>query len=78
MTRITKRDLDGLCDTIKDTLGDDSYSVEYGYGKPRLYRQNGSREVSPRLPSGELYQWMWAYLEGIRDADRCYRLRETL
>ena len=66
MPRITQRDLDGVCETLRKETGID-YSIGSmtgcGY---RLYRDNESREISPRLPRGQLYMWMWAYLDGYR------------
>ena len=45
------------------------YFVQYAYGRPRLMRQGGSIDVSPRLPAGQLADWMRAFLAGI-DASR--------
>lgn len=82
--RTTRADLDGLCNIINHALlcepgtpctaldPDRAYTVEYAYGRPRLYRDRGSVEVSPRLPAGELAQWMRAFIAGI-DAARYMR-----
>lgn len=67
MPRITERDLDGVCETIRKETGDATYSIGYTDGVPRLYRDNEAREVSPRLPKPALYDWLWAYLDGIRE-----------
>lgn len=40
------------------------FEVEWAYGAPRLMANRGSRDVSPRLPSGELLQWMHAFFDG--------------
>lgn len=42
-----------------------NYTVEFGYGKPRLYSHHGSVEISPRLSVSALYDWMHAYIAGI-------------
>jgi hypothetical protein len=50
------------------------YTVEYAYGSPRLMARDGSVDVSPRLPRGELAQWLRAFIAGqesvIRQAPR--------
>jgi hypothetical protein len=75
VNRTTAADLDELARIINRALGltdrpDDAYDVEYAYGRPRLYRAGGSREVSPRLSTGELAEWMRAYIDGIDAARR--------
>ena len=66
MPRITQHDLDNVCRLISEETGTDhTIGSMTGHGC-RLYRDNESREVSPRLPRGQLYMWMWAYLDGYR------------
>ena len=69
MARITRSDLDRLAELINRRLesrGDRwQHSIGYAYGRPRLERAEGSVDVSPRLSTGELYQWMHAYLAGM-------------
>ena len=77
MGRTTRADLDGLANIINHALlcepgtpcerldPAQAYTVAYAYGRPRLERANGSVDVSPRLPRGELAQWMRAYIAGI-------------
>jgi hypothetical protein len=62
--------LDELADLINRRLGELSgtYFVQFAYGRPRLFRSGGAVEVSPRLPTGELAQWMRAYISGIEAA----------
>ena len=49
------------------------FSVGYAYGKPRLYRNDNSREVSPRLPKDQLADWIGAFIYGIEvGRDRIY------
>ena len=70
MPRTTQRDLDGVCETLRRETGAD-YTIGSMTGQGyRLYRDNESREISPRLPKGQLYDWMWAYLDGIREGRR--------
>jgi hypothetical protein len=78
--RTTRANLDGLCDIINHALlcepgtpctaldPDKAYRVEYAYGRPRLVRAGGSVDVSPRLPTGALADWMRAYIAGINAA----------
>ena len=62
--RTTRAELDQLC-AIINRATDGDYEVQYAYGRPRLVRANGSVDVSPRLSTGELAQWMRAMLTGI-------------
>ena len=68
--RTTKADLERVVVVIRRMTGDDTYGIGYAYGQPRLERADGSRGVSPRLPSGELRRWMGAYLDGIMVGQR--------
>jgi hypothetical protein len=75
MPRITERDLDGVCETIRKATGNDSYRIAYAYGRPRLERAHPTltgaiEDISPRLPKPALYDWLWAYLDGIREGCR--------
>ena len=75
--RTTRRELDELANIINHALlcapgvrcvdldPERAYRIEYAYGRPRLVRNGGSVDVSPRLPAGELAQWMRAYIGGI-------------
>jgi len=69
MPRITQRDLDNAATVLQNATGNPTYRIEYAYGQPRLYRDHpklsGPQEVSPRLPRGELYQWISAYIDGV-------------
>ena len=75
----TKADLYRLQDAINNyriQLGlSGNYVVRYAYGKPRLEKNDradetgGSSYISPRLPPGQLLEWMHAYLAGM-DASR--------
>lgn len=69
MARRTRRDLDQLAEAIDVALGlpGDTHQIISAYGQPRLFRDEGSVEVSPRLPTGQLFLWMSAYRRGIFD-----------
>ena len=44
-------------------------TVEWAYGQPRayLYNHNGDMlsELSPRLSTGEMKRWLYAFLKGL-------------
>lgn len=65
MARTSKSDLNHKADSLSKLTGMD-FSVEWAYGRPRLMVDRGSRDVSPRLPSGELSQWIQAFWMGIQ------------
>jgi hypothetical protein len=44
---------------------DFTITLEYAYGKPRLYTHNGARELSPRLSNANLYIWLSGYIEAM-------------
>ena len=44
---------------------DFTITLEYAYGKPRLYTHNSSRELSPRLSNANLYIWLSGYIEAM-------------
>lgn len=81
MTRVTKADLEALVRVLNNRLGrpvewgkPGNLYVQEGYGNgPRLYEQlglaRGTREVSPRLPRGQMAQYIRAMLVGIDFAE---------
>lgn len=79
MTRITRNQLDTraiIIDRVLD-LPVDTHTVEYAYGQPRLVRDGGSVDVSPRLPSGQLNDWMGAFIAGATATKPLPALAET-
>ena len=70
--RTTRDQLDSLVRVINRSLDTDTFEIEYAYGRPRLTRANRSVDVSPRLSTGELAQWLHAFIDGI-DARRSVR-----
>lgn len=62
--RITKKQLYAKAEFINKLSGLD-ISVGYAYGHPRAYLNNESKELSPRLPAGQLWDWLDAFQTGI-------------
>jgi hypothetical protein len=46
------------------------YSLDYAYGGVRLVYANGSRDISPRLSRGKLYDWLHAFKAGQESIER--------
>lgn len=73
MTRTTKADLQRKEDLINRYLHKHGYSVrlfvQYAYGRPRAYEytiaNDMRRELSPRLPTGEMDLWLTAFAKGL-------------
>ena len=66
MPRTTQKDLEQLVKILnRRTGGVHDFEIEYAYGRPRLVVNRGSTDVSPRLSTGELQRWIWAFLEGM-------------
>lgn len=71
MARITRKNLVALVGALRRQTGDSSYYIGEAYGQCRLERicnGGGCEDVSPRLPSGQLYEWMHAFLKGFHTA----------
>ncbi len=64
--RITKKDLQTRLMLVHLSTHDTGYYIEWAYGQPRLMLKsdNGHVDVSPRLSTGRLYQWMMAFVMG--------------
>ena len=65
--RTTRKDLEGLATVLNNCTNRPAgyYFVQYAYGQPRLMAADGSREVSPRLPAGQLADWLRAFIAGV-------------
>ncbi len=67
--RTTMRTLRGRLAYLREVTGDDQYTIRRAYGRPRLDwihpETTGIRDISPRLSSGALYQWMGAFIAGF-------------
>lgn len=64
MARTSSKDLDNVARHLSAMAGK-PYTVGWAYGRPRLYTDGESTEVSPRLPSGQLLEWMYAFAKGF-------------
>lgn len=45
-------------------------SIGWAYGRPRVSSKDGSRDISPRLPMGEMQIWLNGYQSATWDATR--------
>ena len=71
--RATKSDIRQVERVINGTLERAGYNiricVEWAYGQPRAYRRGieGSwrSELSPRLSTGEMIRWLYAFHDGL-------------
>ena len=64
--RTTNAELNQLVRIINSNVGTypNDYSLDNAYGSNKLVRKAGSVSVSPRLPAGQLAEWMRAFLAG--------------
>ncbi len=62
--RVTKTQLQQKAAHISQLSGLD-VSIGYAYGHPRAYLSNESKELSPRLPAGQRWEWLNAFEEGF-------------
>jgi len=67
MARTSKKNLDELAKSISRAVGGEPFYIDWSYGHPSLYRRSGggAQDISPRLPSGQLWEWMRAFLRGF-------------
>ncbi len=70
MKRTTKDSLQTLANICNNRVPQNGwkFSIEYAYGRPRLILEDEKlccRDVSPRLPKGQLVMWIGAFLDGI-------------
>ena len=71
--RTTRKELRERIKGLRNHTGLD-LSIEWAYGQPRVYqgtvvttdrgRSVGRRELSPRLPTGQMKWWLYAYSAG--------------
>ena len=65
--KILKSDLDNALSVLrKATSIKSEYGYDKAYGGYKLVSKGGAREISPRLSKRAMYDWMWAYIEGIK------------
>jgi hypothetical protein len=68
---VSKSDLDNAMAVLqRATNFTQDFSYDKAYGGYRLVRDNGAREVSPRLNKREMYHWICAYIYGIQDGQK--------
>lgn len=61
---ITKTQIREAVESMRKQTGLD-VSVGWAYGRPRVYMDGESRDLSPRLSTGELDQWISAFMAGF-------------
>ena len=68
MARTTLADLEQVCKVINNLLerkgSDDRVTID-GNAQGKRAMMNGTRDLSPRLPAGELYRWLEAFESGL-------------
>lgn len=74
MARTTRKHLETLVKRVTEKTGG-PHVIDSAYGAHRLNRivdmdSRAETHVSPRLPAGQLADWMRAYLQGLSDAER--------
>lgn len=74
MARTSKRDLDQMARHLASMTGL-PVRVSWAYGQPRLESEDGAHEISPRLPSGQLMDWMRAFVTGFGECENKYLRR---
>ena len=77
MARVSLRDLREHLERLRKWTGL-NYVLNVAYGKPRVslqYAEGGQADVSPRLSSGELEKWLWAYQKGMEHFQELKELR---
>ena len=62
MARVTKTQLRDMVSYLQRDGVD--IMISWAYGKPRCYTKDESRELSPRLPTGEMALWLDGYSKG--------------
>ena len=60
---VTRKQLQSKAKYIARISGLD-ISIGYAYGHPRVYLNGESVELSPRLPAGQLLDWLNAFEQG--------------
>lgn len=58
--RVTRAQLESKAAYINTISGLD-IEIGYAYGHPRAEINKGSTDLSPRLPSGQLWDWLDAF-----------------
>lgn len=64
MKRKSRAELESIVTRLRTKTGTD-YTLIWAYGRPRLYAKGESVEVSPRLPTTAMYDWLSAFEDGL-------------
>lgn len=66
MSRAKIADLEDVVRVINYELGTQMF-LQWAYGQPRLHEPDGPgvRDVSPRLPMGQMLLWLLAFERGV-------------
>ena len=67
-----------MCARLRAMTGDETLSIGHAYGRHRLESHGGAFDISPRLPAGELFEWMYAYAQGIGAIERASERAATM
>lgn len=74
--RITISRLRNVVDLLRRETGDTiDYELDGAFGGYRLVSHKGSRDVSPRMKTAELYYWVHAFRQGVEVGRQLGRLR---
>ena len=66
MRRTTKKEIERFVDMMR--LRGADISVEWSYGRPMCHTANGGKDLSLRLPTGQLSNWLLGYEAGYDQA----------
>lgn len=66
--RTTKRGLEEAVSRINRRWNAD-LALEWAYGRPRVTNLTQSKDISPRLPKGELALWLDGYYSALDRAE---------
>jgi len=68
--RILKADLDHMAEYLDEVTNHSQGFRIHNFTKGWKLVRHGDWYISPVLPKRELYEWIWAYLYGIRDGQK--------
>ena len=63
--RRTRADIQQILDILNKAQNVETFTIGRAYGRMRIHCRNESKDVSPRLPAGQLYEWASAFLDGF-------------
>jgi len=71
--RLTNIDMNDALEALRRTTGyTQDYAYDKAYGGWKLVKENGSIEVSTRMSTRAMYDWIWAYINGILDGQKIF------